>query len=49
LDHVNVGLGLDLAATIARIRRAAERRGYAVEDEVVVEDWNPMIRGMLRS
>jgi hypothetical protein len=42
-------VGPGLTKTIALLRRAAERRGYIVEDGVTVEDWNPKIRGMLRS
>jgi hypothetical protein len=45
----SMGRGADLVATVKRLRRAAERRGYAVEDEVAVEDWSPRIRAMMRS
>jgi hypothetical protein len=38
-----------LAATVKRLRRAAERRGYVVEDGVTLENWNPKIRGMMQS
>jgi hypothetical protein len=33
---------------IVRLRKSAERRGYVVDDEVDFEDWNPVIRRMMR-
>jgi hypothetical protein len=39
----------DPTEDIARMRQDAERRGYVVEDAVAFEDWNPVIRKMMRS
>jgi hypothetical protein len=44
-----MGIGPDPAASVERLRRAAVRRGYVVEEGVTVEDWNPKVRRMMRS
>jgi hypothetical protein len=44
-----MGIGSDRIASVERLRRVAIRRGYVVEEGVTVEDWNPKIRGMMRS
>jgi hypothetical protein len=46
---VSVRCGPRLEATVERLRRAAARRGYVVEDGVMTEDWNPKVRRMMRS
>ena len=46
---VAIRRGPSLEATVQRLRRAAERRAYVVEDEVAVEDWNPKVRPMMKS
>lgn len=43
---VTVGHG---PANAARLRQAARRRGYAVDERVEVEDWNSTIAGMMKS
>jgi hypothetical protein len=45
----SMNVGPNLAASIERLRRAAKRRAYVVEEEVTHEDWNPKIRGMMQS
>jgi hypothetical protein len=56
LDHVpsdwlivSIGRGSDLTAKFERLRRAAIRYGYVVEEGVTVEDWNPKVRRMTRT
>lgn len=46
---VSIGRGLDLAASVGKLRRAAVRRGYEVEAGFVTEDWNPIVAGMMKS
>jgi hypothetical protein len=43
---VSMSRGSDITATVDRLRRVAERRGYVVGDGMTVEDWNQRIAAM---
>jgi hypothetical protein len=43
------GVGPNVAVSVAEFRAAAKRDGYRVEAGYAVEDWNPRIRGAMRS